>query len=348
MKTLGIFFLLTLSATCLAGKHVFSIRDNSTYINSLEFKIIGLRCSNALISEETANDLISHLDIYKSYGINTVSVYFMGSRFGDVKGYLPDATLDPAYAGRMGRIIEAADKRGMIVIVGCLYWSTSQAREELGHWTQQEARLAVANTVRWLVRNEYRNVLLDPDNEGMAVRENGWQIESLIDAAHEIDNTIMVANNTHQNADHSDLNIHFGPKEGNKPWLDSEATPEGASPLSYWGEFSKETHMVNQSYYNYSRVGRYTREMKEEQLDRTANEIKEYNGHVLAGTWLQCGPGEGINGPFCNPGGRSEMGSNNNEDALWNTEIDKIQADAGILWWLEFIRENYGPWEVKP
>ena len=52
----------------------------------------------------------------------------MGSRFGDVKGYNEDGTLNPVYAGRMGRIIEAADRRGMIVLVGCLYWSTSKAK----------------------------------------------------------------------------------------------------------------------------------------------------------------------------------------------------------------------------
>jgi len=56
--------------------------------------MIGLRCSNALISDETTWDRINHMEVYKSYGINTVSVYFMGSRFGDVKGYRPDASLD--------------------------------------------------------------------------------------------------------------------------------------------------------------------------------------------------------------------------------------------------------------
>jgi len=42
----------------------------------------------------------------------------MGSRFGDVKGYRQDGSLDPVYAERMGRIIEAADKRGMVILVG--------------------------------------------------------------------------------------------------------------------------------------------------------------------------------------------------------------------------------------
>src|SRR5918995_1533990 len=74
------------------------------------------------------------------------------------------AGVEGVYAERMGRIIEAADRRGMIVLVGCLYWSTSRAKEDLGHWTQADAERAVANTVRWLKEKDYRNVFVDVDN----------------------------------------------------------------------------------------------------------------------------------------------------------------------------------------
>jgi sugar phosphate isomerase/epimerase len=74
--------------------------------------------------------------------------------------------LNPVHAERMARIIEAADRRGMVVLVGCLYWSTSKAKWD--SWTQAEADKAVANTVAWLKENNYRNVFVDVDNEGMA------------------------------------------------------------------------------------------------------------------------------------------------------------------------------------
>ncbi len=128
----------------------FSISGDQLLFNAKPFKMIGLRTSNALISDEATQQLIDHLDVFKSHGVNTVSVFFMGSRFGDIKGYRPDASLDPTYAARMGRIIEAADSRSMIVLVGCLYWSTSRAKEDLGSWRQADANRAVANTVRWL------------------------------------------------------------------------------------------------------------------------------------------------------------------------------------------------------
>ena len=70
-----------------AGSNVFSVKGKKVYLNGNEFKVIGLRCSNALISDADVKELIDNLDVFKSYGVNTVSVFFMGSRFGDVKGY---------------------------------------------------------------------------------------------------------------------------------------------------------------------------------------------------------------------------------------------------------------------
>lgn len=348
MKALTGFLLICLCtySPCWAGQNVFSIKGAELYLNDRAFKVIGLRCSNALISDNTTRDLINSLDLYKSYGVNTVSVFFMGSRFGDVKGYRPDASLDPRYTRRMARIIEAADERAMVVIAGCLYWSTSRAKEDLGHWTQVEANRAVANTVRWLQAQDYRNVIVDPDNEGMAGRAKKWSTEALIAAAHAVDRSFMVANNTRQEAPNADLNMHFGPKEKDKPWFDSEATP-AQTPGKYWGRFSKETHQANERYYNYSRIGRYTAEMKEDQLHTTRQQMAEYNGYVLASTWLQCSLAQGVKGPFTQPGGRSNLGANGDEQAAWNTNLDTIHPDAGILWWLEFVKETYGPWQPR-
>lgn len=331
---------LCLTSLCSAGENVFSIHGDQLLLNNQPFKIIGLRCSNAIISDQCTDDLIKQLPIYKDYGVNTVSVFFMGSRFGDVKGYRPDATLDRIYARRMGRIIEAADRHGMVVLVGCLYWSESRAKEDLAKWKQVDANRAVANTVRWLKQHNYRNVLVDPDNEGMAHDANGWSISVMIAAGHSVDSTIMIAYNDHDPPpDNANLYIHHSPKVAGKPWLDSEATPRSA-PGGYWGKFSKETQRKSGGkYYNYSRIGRYTEKMKAEQLRRTEEEIRRYNGHMLASTWLQCPPSEGVGGPFVTPGGHSQI---RDIDA----DIDQLHEDAGIAWWLDFIKEEYGPWQA--
>lgn len=321
-----------------AGEHVVSVDGERILLDGRPVKILGLRCSNALVSDRSTGALIGWLDELKSYGVNTVSVFFMGSRFGDVKGYRPDGSLDPVYAARMGRIIEAADARGMVVLVGCLYWSTSRAKEDLeGVWKEADACRAIAGTVRWLSENGYRNVFVDVDNEGMAHDATGWSIASMIDAAHAADPSIPVAYNDGDPVPPSaDLSIHHGPKAPGKPWLDSEATPR--APGGYWGRFSKETtRKTGGRYYNYSRIGRYTPEMKAEQIRRTRQEVARHSGHMLASTWLQCAPSEGVGGPFARPGGRSAI-----EDI--DASIDRVHPDAGIRWWLEFVRETYGPW----
>lgn len=303
-------------------------------------KVLGLRCSNALMSDATADALIESLDRYQSYGINLVSVFVMGSRFGDVKGYQPDGRMDPEYRKRLERILKATQKKRMITIVGCLYWSTSKAKEDLGHWTQEHANKAIAETARWLRKENFRHVILDPDNEGMASRAMKWSAESFITAAKRANPDLVVANNTRQDPPNEDLNMHFGEPEAGKPWFDSEATPKNA-PGRYWNIFSKEAHQEDASYYNYSRIGRYTEEMKADQLRQTREGMEQFNGHVLASTWIQCGSKQGVNGPFTNPGGRSNLGSSENLDAAWNRDIDTLHPDAGILWWLEFIRDTY-------
>ncbi len=323
-------------------KTTFAVRGDELLLDGKPFKIIGLRCSNALISEETTDDLIEHFPAYRESGINTVSVFFMGSRYGDVKGYRPDASLDPVYADRMARIIKAADEQKMIVVVGCLYWSTSKAKEDLGEWEQQDANHAIANTVRWLSRSGFRNVFVDVDNEGMAHDATGWSIAEMIDAGHAVDPSIMLAyNDSDPPPENADLYVHHSPKVKGKPWLDTEATPGKSAPGGYWGNFSKQTHKRTKGrYYNYSRIGRYTEAMKAEQIRRTVDEIERYNGHMLAATWLQCAPNERVGGPFTDSGGHSQI-----KDV--DKDIDRLHADAGIAWWLDFVKDKYGAWKPE-
>ncbi len=332
LRTFGWFLGVSLFGSVYGGNYVVSVKGADILLNGTPIKIIGLRCSNALISDEETQELIDNLAVFKSYGVNTVSVFLMGSRFGDVKGYLPDASLNPVYANRLGRIIEAADREGMIVLVGCLYWSTSRAKEDLSHWTQEDANRAIANTVRWLSEHNYRNVFVDVDNEGMAHDRTGWSIAAMIDAGHAVDPTIMLAyNDSDTPPDNADIYIHHSPKVAGRPWVQSEGTPTNA-PGGYWGSYSKMS-----GYYNYIRIGRYTESMKQNQIAATDNDISKYNGYMLASTYLQCAPFEGVGGPFMNPGGRAE---NPNIDE----NVKEVQADAGILWWLEHIKAKYGPW----
>lgn len=318
-----------------AGDYVFSVSGNQVLLNDQKFKVIGLRCSNALASDASRDLLIENLPVFKEYGINTVSVFFMGSRFGDVKGYHPDASLNAVYADRMGDIIEAADSHGMVVLVGCLYWGTSRANDELGSWDQSKANLAVANTVQWLRDHNYKNVFVDPDNEGMANGKQGWSISEMIMAAHHIDPSYVIGYNDQATPpSNADILLHFSPKDGVRPWIQSEGSADGSGPHFYWGSYSKQG-----GYDNYIRIGRYTNAMKAHQKTKAISDIENQNGYIMASTWLQCGANEGIGGPFMCPGGNAKDEQNWDQDPL-----GAVLPDVGIKWWLEHIQNRYGAW----
>jgi hypothetical protein len=312
-----VFFVITLLATPLhAGKYVFSVRGTKTYLNGHEILVKGLRCSNALISDESATELINNLDTFASYGINTVSVFFMGSRFGDLRGYHEDGSLNPIYAARMGRIIEATDERGMIVLVGCLYWGNSKGKWE--NWTQTEANAAIVNTIGWLKAHDYRNVFVDVDNEGMAHRAKGFDNRQMVIAGKRVDPACVIATNFKgEPPPEADLGIHFSKKVPNKPYIESEGTPTNA-PGGYWGTYSK-----REGYYNYINIGLYNEQMKANQKTITAEHFRNGWGYMCASTWLQCAPPYG---PNHSPGG------------------DGSKQSPGIRWWLEYVRETCGPY----
>jgi hypothetical protein len=308
--------LLTVCGSAVAGDYVFTVRGDKTCLNGQEFLVKGLRCSNALICDETAQDLIDHLDIFAGYGVNTISVYFMGSRFGDVKGYRQDATLDRVYARRMERIIEAADRRGMVVLVGCLYWSTSTAKWE--SWTQAEADKAVANAVTWLKERDYRNVFVDIDNEGMAQAARGFDPRQMVLAGKAVDPCCVIATNFRGDPPaEADLAIHHSRRAPGKPYIESEGSA-GKAPGGYWGTYSKK-----EGCYNYINIGVYTDAMKADQIRQTAAHFTRGEGYMLASTWLQC---VAPHGPNHRPGGEGSA------------------EDPGIRWWLESLRATCGPY----
>lgn len=297
-----------------SARHVLTVRGAEILLDGSPIKLRGLRTSAALLSEETTRALIAHLDLFRSHGVNSISVYVMGSRFADVRGYRRDATLDPACAERLDRIIAAADLRRMIVLVGCLYWGTSRASEDLGHWTQADANRAVANTVAWLKERNHRNVFVDPDNEGMAHAARKWSIADLIAAGHAADPGCLMAYNARAAPpENADLLIHHSPRVSGKPYVETEGSPPGSN---YWGAYSKRDGL-----YQYLNVGLYTEEMKERQKQATVQLIDQANGYFLAATWLQAPPPLG---PHVLPGGDGSAGN------------------PGIRWWLEFLRDRYG------
>jgi hypothetical protein len=278
-----------------------------TELDGEVFQVVGLRTSNALISEEKTSELIDHMDEFASYGINAFSVFFQGSRFGNIKGYNEDTTLNDTYSARMGRIIEAAALRGMVILLGCLYYSNyGQSTAKWDSWTQRDAEKAIANTITWLKANEFRNVFVDVDNEHMSPFDDG----RLIVAGKGVDASYVISASGKDTPDSADLSLHLGGEDiPGKYYIESE----GTTP-KYWGEYSNPRELDLGTYAN---IGVYTDAQKQQQKDITARMLSEGKGYIAASTWFQCPP---PTGPNHTPGG---MGT---------------KDDPGMRWWLEYVK----------
>lgn len=302
-------------------RYVFAVDGETTLLNGEPILLKGLRLSNALISDAAVEEAVAHLDTFAAYGVNAFSVYLQGSRFGDVKGYRADATLDPTYTTRLARLIEAADAKGFVVLVGCLYWGNSRGKWD--DWTQEDANAAVANLVRWLSEHNYRNVFVDVDNEGMAQRDKGFDPRALVQAGKQVDSTILIATNFRgPPPPEADLAIHFSEHAGGTPYLETEGSAPEA-PGGYWGSYSKQGAQWSNGpdLYQYIRIGVYTDAMKQAQIAATFRHLDAGEGYFMASTWLQAVPPEG---PNHRPGGYG------------------AEEDPGIRWWLEAVRDQTG------
>lgn len=306
------------------GGAAVTVEGNKVLVGGVSFKIRGLRLANALMSDKATTDLVERgLDRHRSYGVNMISVYVMGSRFGDVKGYNREGSLNPVYEQRLARIIEACEARGMIVLVGCLYWGGSAAKADLEHWTQADANQAVFNTVKWLAENDYTNVFVDPDNEGMAHVAKGFDIGKMIDAGHAANPRMVMAYNfLDWPPGNADILIHFSPPTGPgaggarlvRPYVETEGSPLSyMTGEDYWGPYSRGARTDN-----YINIGVYTYKMKKAQKMRTTWGIENEAGYVLASTWLQA-----ADAPYDSPGGSG------------------TEDDPGVRWWLEYISERH-------
>jgi len=296
------------------SQHSLSISGESIGFDGQATTLRGLRLSNALLDDRQTDAAIGLLPTYRAYGVNSFSVFVQGNRFGDVVGYREDGSLDPDHAARLQRLLAEADQQAMMVVVGCLYWGHSRAKWD--SWRQADAERAVAATARWLGEQDAAHVFLDPDNEGMAHAQAGFDNEALIAAAKAVNPRLLVAiNNRPQQPAIADLHVHFSPPVAGKPWVETEGSPP-SSP--YWGPWSKP---YPEEWYQYDHIGEYTAEMRRDQLAHTMTCREQHQGYFFASTGLQAAPPLG---PNWQPGG---AGTKN---------------DPGMRWWLEALRERYG------
>jgi len=140
-------------------------------------------------AERNVSEFIAAMPIWKAHGLLAITLNFQG---GSPEGYSKtqpwitssfdhDGTLRPAFADRMRRVLDAADKLGMVVILGYFYFGQDQRFPD------------EASVIRnWILAGGWRNVLVEVNNEtnvGAYDHEilRPARIHELIDRVHKIE-----------------------------------------------------------------------------------------------------------------------------------------------------------------
>lgn len=119
-------------------------------------------------AERNVTEFLAAIPTYKAHGLLAVTVNFQG---GSPEGYSQEqpwentaftakGELKPDYLARMARVIEGLDAEGMVAILGVFYFGQDERLADEAAVVQ-----ALDNTVNWVLAQDYRNVLLEVNNE---------------------------------------------------------------------------------------------------------------------------------------------------------------------------------------
>src|SRR5262249_53419372 len=101
---------------------------------------------------------------YAAHGVRAFTLCLQGG-FPGYEGavnsaFQPDGALRESYLMRVGRVIEACDRQGLAVILGCYYQRQDQVLKD-----EQAVRAGVVNVLSWIRSRGFTNVVLEIANE---------------------------------------------------------------------------------------------------------------------------------------------------------------------------------------
>lgn len=119
-------------------------------------------------AERNVQEFLDMLPVYKDHGLLAITINLQG---GSPQGYSKeqpwvnsafesDASLRDDYCERVDRIIQKADELGMVVIVGYFYFGQEKLFAD-----DDIRRQATINATQWLLKQDYRNILVEINNE---------------------------------------------------------------------------------------------------------------------------------------------------------------------------------------
>lgn len=115
-------------------------------------------------AEANTNAFVGRIPEYERSGVRAFTICLQGGMPGYEgarnSAFEPDGSLRASYLRRVQRVIEACDRVGVVVILGCFYQRQDQVLRD-----EDAVRSGVANVCRWLRDGKWRNVVLEIANE---------------------------------------------------------------------------------------------------------------------------------------------------------------------------------------
>jgi hypothetical protein len=200
-KIYACLYLLIVTTTLVAQKRtIVSIKGNQFYINgALTYKgrtwqgdtIEGLLFNSRMVqaifddlnpatqaqfayadtkvwdANRNTNEFVTAMRQWKSNGLLAFTINLQGGSptgYGN-KGWINSTfdkkgNLQPAYMKRLKKVLDEADRLGMVVIVGYFYFGQDEYLEN-----ETAVLHAVDNITTWLLKNKYKNILVEINNE---------------------------------------------------------------------------------------------------------------------------------------------------------------------------------------
>ena len=135
--------------------------------------LMNVRMVNAVFEDANRKDFdpeastvrfLAAIPDYAAHGVRAFTIGLQGGFPGYEgavnSGFAPDGSLRPTCLDRVVRVIEACDRQGIVVILGCYYQRQDQILRD-----EAAVRAGVANVARWVRSRGYTNVLLEIANE---------------------------------------------------------------------------------------------------------------------------------------------------------------------------------------
>ncbi|PZX50725.1 hypothetical protein LV84_03917 [Algoriphagus ratkowskyi] len=119
-------------------------------------------------ADRNTDEFVTNMSVWKSYGLLSFTLNLQGgSPYGYSQSqpwinsaYTESGELRPAYFKRLERILDKADELGMAPMLGLFYFGQDENLAD-----EKAVINAVSNVIDWLHSKDYKNVLIEVNNE---------------------------------------------------------------------------------------------------------------------------------------------------------------------------------------